>query len=93
VLIFNELKTQRYTDAILPLVSMVDEMQLQPTIASGSDLSLAQTIQNNFLTVFSLNKVSMGEKVVKTVAGLLIQQIFLELNLLKLAWVLRTLVL
>lgn len=74
---FNEIKTQRYTDAILPLVSMVDEMQLQPTIAAGSDLSLLQSIQDNFLTVFSLNKVSMGEKVVKTVAGLLIQQIFL----------------
>ncbi len=74
---FNELRTQRYTDSILPLVSMVDEMQLQPSIAGGSDLSLAKTIQDNFLTVFSLNKVSMGEKVVKTVAGLLIQQIFL----------------
>ncbi len=74
---FNELKTQRYADAILPIVSMVDEMQLQPTIAGGSDLSLATTISENFLTVFSLNKVSMGEKVVKTVAGLLIQQIFL----------------
>jgi len=56
---------------------MVDEMQLQPTISAGSDLSLISTIQDNFLTVFSLNKVSMGEKVVKTVAGLLIQQIFL----------------
>ena len=74
---FNELKTQRYTEAILPLVSMVDEMQLQPLLAAGSDLSLLTTIQENFLTVFSLNKVSMGEKVVKTVAGLLIQQIFL----------------
>ncbi len=74
---FNELRTQRYTEAILPIVSMVDEMQLQPSLVGGSELSLAKTIQDNFLTVFSLNKVSMGEKVVKTVAGLLIQQIFL----------------
>jgi len=46
-------------------------------LVGESETSLAKTVQENFLTVFSLNKVSMGEKVVKTVAGLLIQQIFL----------------
>ena len=74
---FNELRTQYYETTILPLVSMVDEMQLQPSLVGESETSLARTIQENFLTVFSLNKVSMGEKVVKTIAGLLIQQIFL----------------
>lgn len=74
---YNELRTQYYNETILPLVSMVDEMQLQPSLVGESETSLAKTIQDNFLTVFSLNKVSMGEKVVKTIAGLLIQQIFL----------------
>lgn len=74
---YNELRTQYYNETILPLVSMVDEMQLQPSLVGESEISLARTIQENFLTVFSLNKVSMGDKVVKTVAGLLIQQIFL----------------
>ena len=74
---YNELRTQHYNETILPIVSMVDEMQLQPSLVNSSDVSLAKTIQDNFLTVFSLNKVSMGEKVVKTIAGLLIQQIFL----------------
>lgn len=74
---FNELRTQYYNETILPLVSMVDEMQLQPSLVGESETSLARTIQENFLTVFSLNKVSMGDKVVRTVAGLLIQQIFL----------------
>jgi hypothetical protein len=74
---YNELRTQYYNETILPLVSMVDEMQLQPSLVGESETSLARTIQDNFLTVFSLNKVSMGDKVVKTVAGLLIQQIFL----------------
>ena len=74
---YNELRTQYYNETILPLVSMVDEMQLQPSLVGESETSLAKTIQENFLTVFSLNKVSMGDKVVKTVAGLLIQQIFL----------------
>lgn len=74
---FNELRTQYYETTILPIVSMVDEMQLQPSLVGESEISLAKTIQENFLTVFSLNKVTMGEKVVKTIAGLLIQQIFL----------------
>lgn len=74
---FNEYRTQYYNEAILPIVSMIDEMQLQPSLVNESNVSLARTIQENFLTVFSLNKVSMGDKVVRTVAGLLIQQIFL----------------
>lgn len=76
---FNELKTKYYNEAISPIISLVDEMQLQPSLGNTNEnaASLATLIKNNFLTVFSLNKVSMGEKVVKTVAGLLIQQIFL----------------
>jgi hypothetical protein len=74
---FNEIRTKNYQTAILPVVSLVDELQLQPTLVKGGDVSMAKTIQDHFLTVFSLNKVSMGEKTVKTVAGLLIQQIFL----------------
>ncbi len=74
---YNEVRAQHYAEAIAPIIALVDEMQLQPTLLGDADRSLAKTIQENFLTVFSLNKVSMGEKVVKTVAGLLIQQIFL----------------
>jgi hypothetical protein len=74
---FNEIRTQYYNEAILPIVSLVDEMQLQPSLVGGGELSLAKTVEEHFLTIFSLNKVSMGEKTVKTIAGLLIQQIFL----------------
>ena len=74
---FNEIKTQHYNEAIQPIIALVDEMQLQPSLVSHNETSLLSSIQSNFLTVFSLNKVRMGEKVVKTVAGLLIQQIFL----------------
>lgn len=74
---FNEIRTQYYVQGIQPIVALVDEMQMTPSMVNETEMSLAQTIGNNFLTVFSLNKVSMGEKVVKTVAGLLIQQIFL----------------
>lgn len=74
---FNDIRTQYYVEAIQPIVALIDEMELQPTLSAGGDVSMLSIIEENFLTVFSLNKVSMGEKVVKTVAGLLIQQIFL----------------
>lgn len=76
---FNEMRTKYYNEAILPIISLVDEMQMQESLTGNQDnsVSLSTIINSNFLTVFSLNKVSMGEKVVKTVAGLLIQQIFL----------------
>lgn len=76
---FNEMRTKYYNESIMPIISLVDEMQLQPALAGGQEntASLNRIIGSNFLTVFSLNKVSMGEKVVKTIAGLLIQQIFL----------------
>lgn len=74
---YNEIRTAHYNEGLLPIISLVDEMELQPTFLAEGGLSLQKSINDNFLTVFSLNKVSMGEKVVKTVAGLLIQQIFL----------------
>jgi Type IV secretion-system coupling protein DNA-binding domain len=74
---FNEIRTKHYIEGVQPIVALVDEMQLNPSMVDESEQSLAHLISSNFLTVFSLNKVSMGEKVVKTVAGLLIQQIFL----------------
>jgi hypothetical protein len=76
---YNEIRTKYYDQGISPIASLVDEMQMQPSLAGNGEnaTSIAQIVNNNFLTVFSLNKVSMGEKVVKTIAGLLIQQIFL----------------
>lgn len=76
---FNEMRTKYYNEAISPIVALVEEMQLQPSLGAETSEanSLGRLIAQNPLTVFSLNKVSMGEKVVKTVAGLLIQQIFL----------------
>lgn len=44
---FNELRTQYYNETIMPLVSMVDEMQLQPSLVGESEISLAKTVQDN----------------------------------------------
>ncbi|QQS65221.1 type IV secretion system DNA-binding domain-containing protein [Candidatus Saccharibacteria bacterium] len=74
---YNEIRTAFYNEGILPIIAIVDELELQPALMAEGGLSIQSTIRDSFLTVFSLNKVSMGEKVVKTIAGLLIQQIFL----------------
>jgi len=73
---FNDMRTKYYGEAISPLVALVDEMALLPGINQPANVSLSQTIQDKFLTLFSLSKIGMGEKVVKTVAGLIIQNVF-----------------
>ena len=75
---FNELKSQSYNDAIAPIVAFIDEMQMVPVFNSERKLpNLAHTVQANFMSIFSLNRLKLGNKVTQTIAGLLMQQLFL----------------
>lgn len=75
---FNELKSQSYNDAIAPIVAFIDEMQMVPVFNSERKLpNLAHTVQANFLSIFSLNRLKLGNKVTQTIASLLMQQLFL----------------
>lgn len=75
---FNELKAQNYNDAIAPIVAFIDEMQMVPVFNSEAKLAdLPQKVHDNFLNIFSLNRLKLGNKVAKTIAGLLMQQLFL----------------
>lgn len=75
---FNELKTKSYDLAIAPIISFIDEMQLVPAFQTTEQLnSTAQIIDQHFLTVFSLNRLLLGDRIVRTVAALLFQQLFL----------------
>ena len=71
-------KTQRST-VVVPIIELIDEIQVRSmnTPESSQTSSLAHVVESSRLTVFSLNKVAMGEKAIKTVSGLLIQQLFL----------------
>jgi hypothetical protein len=74
---FTELKTKSYSEAISPIISFIDEMQLLPIFNSNIESnSLFDILKNNFLTIISLDRIKVGEKVYKTVAGLVMQQIF-----------------
>lgn len=73
---FNDLKTKSYSEAISPIISFIDEMEMIPVFnQEKNDFSLKETIQDNFLTIFSLDKTKLGDKSVKTISGLIMQQL------------------
>lgn len=74
---FNELRTKSYNETIAPIIAFIDEMELLPVFNSdntGID-NIAGTIKKNFLTVFSLDNTALGNKITKTLSGLVMQQI------------------
>lgn len=73
---FNELKTKSYGEAISPIIAFIDEMEMIPVFNEQNDVNnLKNTILDNFLTVFSLDRTKLGDKVTKTIAGLVMQQL------------------
>ncbi|MDE5539655.1 MAG: DUF87 domain-containing protein, partial [Bacilli bacterium] len=75
---FNELKNQSYNEAIAPIIAFIDEMQMIPVFNSEEKLEgIKEVVENNFLSVFSLNRLKIGDKGTKTIAGILMQQLFL----------------
>lgn len=73
---FNELKTKSYGETISPIIGFIDEMEMIPVFnrEQNSD-NLKNTIQDNFLTLFSLDRTKLGDKVTKTISGLIMQQL------------------
>ncbi len=73
---FNDLKTKDYGEAISPLIGFIDEMEMIPVFhAENMGESLKDTIHDHFLTLFSLDRTKLGDKVTKTIAGLIMQQL------------------
>ena len=73
---FNDLKTKSYNEAISPIIAFIDEMEMLPVFSADMEMdNLKNTIDNNFLTLFSLDRTKLGDKVTKTIAGLIMQQL------------------
>ena len=73
---FNELKTKSYGEAISPIIGFIDEMEMIPVFNGQNNVSnLKDTINDNFLTLFSLDRTKLGDKVTKTISGLIMQQL------------------
>lgn len=73
---FNDLKTKSYGEAVSPIIGFIDEMEMIPVfnMEQNSD-NLKNTIHDNFLTLFSLDRTKLGNKVTKTISGLIMQQL------------------
>lgn len=73
---FNELKTSSYQEAISPIVSFIDEMQLLPAMNNNIKIkNIEEEIRQNFITILSLDQMTLGLNITKTIAGFAMQQI------------------
>lgn len=73
---FNDLKSKSYGEAISPIISFIDEMQLVPVFQKEiKNNNLNSVLENNYLTIFSLDRTKFGDKITKTIASLLMQQL------------------
>ena len=74
---FNELKNKYYNESMAPILSFLDEMEFISVFQNecSDALSLQEIIHQNFLTLFSLNRNILGESCVKTISGLIMQQL------------------
>lgn len=73
---FNDLKSKSYEESISPIISFIDEMELLPAFhQSGYTPQVKDIIDENFLTIFSLDQSVLGKKVTKTISALVMQQL------------------
>lgn len=73
---FNDLKTKSYEQSISPIIAFIDEMEMIPVFnEQETKKNLKSTIYDNFLTLFSLDRTKLGDKVTKTISGLVMQQL------------------
>ena len=73
---FNDLKTKSYNEAISPIIAFIDEMEMLPVFNEEKITNtLAHSIEKNYLTLFSLDRTRIGDKVTKTISGLIMQQL------------------
>ena len=73
---FNELKTKSYQEAIAPIIAFIDEMQLLPAFSTTDNTeNIKQVIEDNFLTIISLDQMTLGLNITKTIAGFTMQAV------------------
>lgn len=73
---FNELRTKSYQEAISPIISFIDEMQLLPAFSNNAESKTIQKeIEENFITIFSLDQMTLGLNITKTISGFAMQAI------------------
>lgn len=74
---FNNLKTKSHPEAIAPIISFIDEMEMLPCFTDTNiEISMEEIIKENFLSIISLSENKIGEKMTQTISGLIMSQLF-----------------
>ena len=71
---FNDLKTNYYNESISPIISFIDEMLVFSTFEK-LDEGIPDVIKDNDLTIFSLDRSILGDRIVKTISSLVMEGI------------------
>ncbi len=71
---FNDLKTNYYNESISPLIGFIDEMLVFSTF-DKFDESVIDAVSGNDLTIFSLDRSILGDRIVKTISSLVMEEI------------------
>lgn len=74
---FNNLKTKSHQEAIAPIISFIDEMEILPCFTDNKvENSIEEVVSKNFLSIISLSENKIGEKMTQTISGLIMSQLF-----------------
>ncbi len=75
---FGELETKFYETAVMPILALVDELVFTPVFSHKGEMwDLRQLLQEKSIINLSLNRVALGDRATRMIAGLVIQQVFL----------------
>lgn len=74
---YNEIKTRFYTEAISPIIALIDEIGMIPVLGQATDDApdLKSVVTDNFLTLFSFDRTRLGDRVTATLSGIIMQQL------------------
>ena len=71
---FNDLKNNYYNESISPIISFIDEMLVFSTFEKKK-IGISDVIKDNDLTIFSLDRSILGDRIVKTISSLVMEGI------------------
>lgn len=73
---YNELKTKYYDITFARIIALIDELQLSPAFYRANERRLDYELSENRATIVSLNATKIGVAATKTIAGLIMNQLF-----------------
>ena len=74
---FAEIETKYYEIAVAGILAVVDELSLTTAFSGVGAVSLSGLIQEKGLVYVSLNRTILGDRATRTIAGLIIAQVFM----------------